>query len=96
MSSVNTLAYLLDGTKLLWPVKWESEFPMMTEDVLGRLRRLFDNYGTPRRGCAHPDFTSPGTLDAYMALSRDVEKGVEVLVQALGTELLWYVHRHHS
>jgi hypothetical protein len=64
LSSVNTLAYLLDGTRSLWPAKWASEFPMIKEDILGRIRRLFDNYGTPRRGCVHPDFTSPGTLDA--------------------------------
>jgi hypothetical protein len=66
---------------------------MITEDVFERrFRQLFDGNGTPRRGCVHSDFTSPGTLDAYMALFRDVEKGVEVSVQALGTELLWYVH----
>jgi hypothetical protein len=92
-SLIATFASLLDP----WPAQWVSEFRTMREDVLElRFRHLFDGYGTHRRGCLHPNMPSLNALDAYMALSRDVEKGVKILVQALSTEDLWYVHQLHA
>jgi hypothetical protein len=47
----------------------------MVEDVLElRFRKLFDGYGTPTH------LTSPDTMVGYMALSRDVEKSVGVMM----------------
>jgi hypothetical protein len=92
-SLVDNMASLIGSKSSLWPSEWAAEFPIMVEDVLElRLRKLFDGYGTPRRGCVHPDLTSPDTRNGYMALSGDVEMGVGVLVRALGTEEIWYVH----
>jgi hypothetical protein len=85
-SLIANLSSLLDSKNELWPLDCALEFPVMVEVVLKpRFRKPFDGYGTPTH------LTSPDTMDGYMALSRDVEKSVGVMVQTLGTPDMWYV-----